>query len=87
MTTDETLIKICERYTLIGVKKLLLRNEREGYDREIVRCFHLGDFGSLHGACVAAKTNVRSGEWYMQYIFDNVGGYSIRINAAGEAIE
>lgn len=39
MTTDETLIKICERYTLIGVKKLLLRNEREGCDREIVRCF------------------------------------------------
>lgn len=33
------------------------------------------------------KTNVRSGKWYMQYIFDNVGGYSIRINAAGEAIE
>lgn len=83
MTTDETLIKICERYTLIGVKKLLLRNERDGYDREIVRCFCLGCFGAFDGARVAAKKNASSGKWYMQYIFDNIGGYSIRINAAG----
>lgn len=87
MTIKETSIKPCERYTLIGVKKILLRNEREGYDREIIRCFCLGGFGAFDGACVAAKTNASSGKWYMQYIFDNVGGDSIRINEAGETVE
>lgn len=87
MTTDETLIKICERYTLIGLKKLLLRNEREGYDREIIRCFCLGGFGVFDGACVAAKTNASSGKWYMQYIFDNISGSVVKINEAGETVE
>lgn len=87
MITDETLIKTCERYTLIGLKKLLLRNEREGYDREIVRCFYLGCFGAFDGACVAAKTNASSGKWYIQYIFDNISGSVVRINEAGEVIK
>lgn len=87
MTVKETSIKPYERYTLIGLKKLLVRSGREGYEREIVRCFHLGDFGNFYGACVTAKKNARSGKWYMQYIFDNVGGYSVRINAAGEVAE
>lgn len=87
MTVKETFIKPCERYTLIGVKKLLLRNEREGYDREIIRCFCLGCFGIFDGACVAAKTNASSGKWYMQYIFDNISGSAVRINEAGETVE
>lgn len=87
MTVKETFIKPCERYTLIGLKKLLLRNEREGYDREIVRYFRLGDFGNYYGVCATAKANARSGRWYKQYIFDNFGGYCVRINEAGETIE
>ena len=68
-----------ERFTLIGAKKL-----DNGEGGEIIRYFRLGDFGSYYGVCATAKANVRSGRWYKQHIFDNFGGYCIRINEAGE---
>lgn len=75
-------INTYERFTLIGAKKL-----DDGYGGEIVRYFRLGDFGNYYGVCATAKANARSGGWYKQYIFDNFGGYCVRINEAGETIE
>lgn len=78
----ELLIKPYERFSLIGIKRA--KNERGG---ETFKYFRLGDFGNYYGACVTAKTNARSGGWDKQYIFDNFGGYCIKINEAGEKVE